>query len=130
MGAPSGRKPARPAHCAGRGHPCGCPHHHGGGGKRAARLARRQIGTIDDLREDARGLRIIAACAGAQVRVGQGLSFGYRVRRAHRSAWGAYRELTQLDLIEISLVAQPMQPLARVLATDAPFSTEETDHGL
>ena len=92
--------------------------------------ARRQIGTIDDLREDARGLRIIAACAGAQVRVGQGLSFGYRVRRAHRSACGAYRELTQLDLIEISLVAQPMQPLARVLATDAPFSTEETDHGL
>ena len=42
-----------------------------------------------------------------------GLSFGYRVRGARR---GRVRELTDLDLVEISLVARPMQPLARVQA--------------
>mgnify|MGYP003390262839 len=44
---------------------------------------------------------------------GAGLSFGYRVRG---SAHGTYRELTDLDLIEVSVVNHPMQPLARVLA--------------
>ena len=40
-----------------------------------------------------------------------GLSFGYRVRAAKGSA---PRELSALDLVEISLVTRPMQPLARV----------------
>jgi hypothetical protein len=31
---------------------------------------------------------------------------------------GAVRELTALDLVEVSLVAQPMQPLARVHAIE------------
>ena len=53
--------------------------------------------------------------------VGQGLSFGYRVKAAGTT--GPYRELTSLDLIEVSLVAQPMQPLARVIATH-PHSDE------
>jgi phage head maturation protease len=30
-----------------------------------------------------------------------------------------YRELTDLDLIEVSVVTTPMQPLARVLAVEA-----------
>ena len=45
-----------------------------------------------------------------------GLSFGYRVREA-KSA-GAYRELVELDLVEVSLVANPMQPKARVHAVE------------
>lgn len=40
-----------------------------------------------------------------------GLSFGYRVREARG---GAAREIRRLDLMEVSLVASPMQPLARV----------------
>ena len=56
----------------------------------------RRIGTVESLSED--------RC---------GLSFGYRVRAKQR---GAYRELTDLDLIEVSIFTHPMQPLARVLA--------------
>lgn len=65
--------------------------------------------------EDDRGLRVTGTIAGRFVPVGQGLSFGYRVRAAATS--GHFRELKALDLIEVSLVAQPMQPLARVIAT-------------
>jgi phage head maturation protease len=43
------------------------------------------------------------------------LSFGYRVRAARGVR---PRELLALDLAEVSLVAQPMQPLARVIAVD------------
>lgn len=94
--------------------------------------AGRRIGTIERLAEDARGLRI-TGIANQPVRVGQGLSFGYRVRRAAPSACGTYRELTAVDLIEISLVAHPMQPLARVIATQDPIDLtpqKETDDGL
>lgn len=85
-----------------------------------------RIGTVDELCEDETGLRVIASVAGVDVAVGQGLSFGYRVRDASK---GTFRELKRLDLIEVSLVAQLMQPLARVLAveaTDNPFTTGET----
>lgn len=91
--------------------------------------ARRQIGVIDRLAEDARGLRITGT-ADRPVRVGQGLSFGYRVRDASPSACGAYRELKLVELIEISLVAHPMQPLARVVATQDPTPQQETEDGL
>ncbi|WNO53547.1 HK97 family phage prohead protease [Stakelama saccharophila] len=77
------------------------------------------VGRVRVLGEDARGLRVIGAlaepklaglvCDGAVT----GLSFGYRAREIKR---GRYRELARLDLIEVSLVAQPMQPLARVHA--------------
>ena len=80
----------------------------------------RRIGTVDSVAEDDRGLRVTglvdrALVTGGAVPVGQGLSFGYRVRAAGTT--GPFRELTALDLIEVSLVAQPMQPLARVIAT-------------
>ena len=71
---------------------------------------RRRIGTVETLTEDARGLRVIGS-SDAPVAAGTGLSFGYRVRAARH---GTYRELNDLDLIEVSLVAAPMQPLARV----------------
>lgn len=80
------------------------------------------VGIVEHAEPDARGLRVIArvddARVAALVRAGavDGLSFGYRVRAARGGA--GRRELTALDLIEVSLVAQPMQPLARVIAVE------------
>jgi hypothetical protein len=75
----------------------------------------RRIGFIEALEEDDRGLRVVAQldADAPAVASGAGLSFGYRVRSAKQ---GTYRELTDLDLIEVSIVNHPMQPLARVLA--------------
>jgi hypothetical protein len=75
----------------------------------------RRIGFVERLEEDARGLRVIAQMDddAPPIASGAGLSFGYRVRSAKH---GTYRELTDLDLIEVSIVNHPMQPLARVLA--------------
>ena len=79
--------------------------------------AGRPIGRVEYLREDGRGLRVIGqvvdarAAALIEARAVTGLSFGYRVREARGSA---PRELTELDLVEVSLVTFPMQPLARV----------------
>lgn len=87
--------------------------------------AGRVLGRIEHLSEDKRGLRVIARLDGGAEgrRVGallqdgklDGLSFGYRVREART---GAHRELIDLDLVEVSLVAKPMQRLARVHAVD------------
>jgi len=83
--------------------------------------AGRVLGRIEHLSEDQRGLRIIARVrdtkVGALLQVGKldGLSFGYRVREAKG---GAHRELVELDLVEVSLVARPMQRLARVHAVE------------
>jgi HK97 family phage prohead protease len=86
---------------------------------------RRPVGRIEYLKEDRRGLRVIARlsdgrggrAAAALLREGKvaGLSFGYRVRQARP---GAARELTDLDLLEISLVTEPMQSKARVHALE------------
>jgi HK97 family phage prohead protease len=78
------------------------------------------IGRIEHLSEDSRGLRVIARVADARVgdlvrRGLRGLSFGYRVRQARQ---GAVRELLDLDLVEVSLVARPMQPRAKVHAVE------------
>ncbi len=75
------------------------------------------IGVVETLAEDARGLRVTGRIADARaaelVRSGalNGLSFGYRARAVRQ---GARRVIAAADLIEISLVAQPMQPLARI----------------
>jgi uncharacterized protein len=74
----------------------------------------RRIGWVEQLEEDDRGLRVIARMEDdTPVRAGTGLSFGYRVRHAENRT---YRELNELDLIEVSVVTHPMQPHARVLA--------------
>lgn len=79
------------------------------------------VGVIEQLAEDRRGLRIIGRVdeprlAGLVAKGAvRGLSFGYRVRDAGR---GAVRELKAVDLVEVSLVAHPMQPLARVHAVE------------
>jgi HK97 family phage prohead protease len=80
------------------------------------------VGRIERLSEDERGLRVIATLrdgrAARLLESGQvdGLSFGYRVREAKGA--GGLRELVELDLIEVSLVANPMQPGARVHAVE------------
>jgi uncharacterized protein len=92
--------------------------------------AGRPIGRIEMLAEDARGLRVIGRLgearagreAAALLKDGAigGLSFGYRVRSGRE---GARRELTDLELVEVSLVTFPMQPAARVHAVRAPNSS-------
>ena len=88
-----------------------------------------QIGTIEHVAEDARGLRVIGrlwerggapATAAALLRKGavDGLSFGYRVVAARPGA-GSARRLERLDIVEVSLVTHPMQPGARVHALEA-----------
>jgi len=80
------------------------------------------IGRIEHLSEDKRGLRVIAAVDDERAArlLGRGtvdgLSFGYRVREA--KSVGRVRELVGLDLVEVSLVANPMQPKARVHAVE------------
>ena len=87
--------------------------------------AGRPVGRIEYLKEDKRGLRVIARLsesaagreAAALLKDGavSGLSFGYRVRAASGEA---PRELRDLDLVEVSLVTLPMQPRARVHAVE------------
>jgi uncharacterized protein len=78
----------------------------------------KRIGYIESLSEDDRGLRVIARMddGAPAIATGAGLSFGYRVRNM---AQHTYRELERLDLIEVSVVTHPMQPLARVLAVES-----------
>jgi uncharacterized protein len=85
----------------------------------------KRIGFVERVEEDARGLRVVAQLDphAPPVVSGAGLSFGYRVRQANQ---GTYRELTDVDLIEVSIVNHPMQPLARVLAV----AKEGEDYGL
>lgn len=81
---------------------------------------RQQIGRVDYVREDRRGLRVIGSISTA-TRAGReaavvlasgemrGLSFGYRVN----SSSGQHpRELLDLNVAEVSLVAFPMQTRA------------------
>ncbi|NIJ21618.1 hypothetical protein FHS95_003321 [Sphingomonas naasensis] len=80
------------------------------------------IGTVERLAADRRGLRVVARVEEPQLAAAvargavTGLSFGYRVTEAEA---GPHREIKGLQLLEISLVASPMQPLARVHAVAA-----------
>ena len=84
------------------------------------------IGRIEHLSEDERGLRVIGELGGSEdarraaallaARKVDGLSFGYRVRSAGTRE--GLRELNELELVEVSLVAEPMQPRARVHAVE------------
>lgn len=79
------------------------------------------VGRIERLCEDARGLRVIGVVADARVAglvaagAVTGLSVGYRARVVERRV---HRELLRVDLVEVSLVAQPMQPGARIVAVE------------
>jgi len=86
----------------------------------------RPIGRIERIAEDRRGLRVIGRLSpGAQGEAAaalladgalSGLSFGYRVRGRGIAPAPARRAITDLELVEISLVTFPMQPAARVHA--------------
>ena len=86
--------------------------------------AAQPIGRVDHLSEDSRGLRVIASLADTRVardaaallesNALTGLSFGYRVRAS--TPGRGTRTLTDVELIEVSLVTFPMQRLARVVA--------------
>ena len=75
-------------------------------------------------RRDEAGIRPLMDWLAGDARVGRlveggrlkGLSFGYRVRDAREG--GAARELIDLDLVEVSLVARPMQRSAKVHAIE------------
>lgn len=79
-----------------------------------------RIGWIEQVSEDARGLRVVATIdnpaggAAAALKRGAvtGLSFGYRARGFTHSEAG--RDLQDIDLFEVSLVTHPMQHGARV----------------
>jgi HK97 family phage prohead protease len=88
-----------------------------------------RIGRVELAAEDRRGLRLVATIDGhapvaarvaSLVETGRltGLSFGYRINAA-RALPGAVRELSALDLVEVSLVPFPMQPAARVLSVES-----------
>ncbi|WP_225207790.1 HK97 family phage prohead protease [Novosphingobium huizhouense] len=85
-----------------------------------------QIGWVESAEEDARGLRVIAQVTATDSPAARalargavdGLSFGYRVRDG--ALRGGGRELRALDLLEVSLVSRPMQPLARVHMVSPP----------
>ncbi|MGR3759629.1 HK97 family phage prohead protease [Roseobacteraceae bacterium NS-SX3] len=87
------------------------------------------IGVWDEVREDGCGLwvkgRLLTATArGAEaaelIAAGaiDGLSIGYRTKRARRGADGT-RHLIEVELWEVSLVTFPMLPAARVVAKAA-----------
>ncbi len=96
------------------------------------------VGFVEQMREDARGLRVVARVvasgrgeqAAQLLRAGaiDGLSFGYRVKSARPDRVRGLRQLIKLDLIEVSLVTFPMQPLARVLGFS--MVAEETTNDL
>jgi hypothetical protein len=75
-----------------------------------------------DAREDARGLFVQGEIDERQpgaaralrmiAKGGDGLSIGFITRAAHHAARG--RVLEDIDLLEVSLVSLPMQPLARL----------------
>jgi len=89
------------------------------------------IGVWDEVREDTRGLwvrgRILADVARGREALAligagalDGLSIGYRTKRAERLTGGG-RRLIEVELWEVSLVTFPMLPQARVAAkADAP----------
>jgi len=79
-----------------------------------------QIGEIECVTQDERGLRVIARIDRTSSRAAHllsqggvsGLSFGYHARQARHSEAG--RELSEIDLFEVSLVTHPLQYGARV----------------
>lgn len=97
--------------------------------------AARPIGHWTALRETERGLWVEGALAEnvqladevfALARQGMlaGLSIGFRPVKASRGEGRVKRRLHEIDLIEVSLVTFPMQPLARLHSVTGPNEKE------
>jgi hypothetical protein len=88
------------------------------------------VGVWLDMREDARGLRVTGRLLPGVARARElyeliaaraldGLSIGFRTAEAVRDARSGVRRLRRIDLWEVSLVAFPMLPEARLHAAPA-----------
>ena len=88
------------------------------------------IGIWERIREDAHGLYVRGRLTPGVARAGEilalmrdgavdGLSIGFRARKALRDARTGLRRLYEIDLWEISIVTFPMLPGARVSAVKA-----------
>ena len=96
------------------------------------------VGVWDEAKEDVRGLFVRGRITGetaasrlcaALVRAGalDGLSIGFRTRRARGAEGGRLRVLSEVDLIEVSLTPRPLLPLARFApASDPPLHPQRT----
>ena len=79
------------------------------------------VGSLSVVAEDARGLWVEGVVADlelarlVQAAAVAGLSVGYRATSVRQ---GGRRELLSVELVEVSLVAVPMQALARVEVVD------------
>jgi HK97 family phage prohead protease len=96
------------------------------------------IGAWEVIREDARGLYVrgrltLDVARGREIlalmREGalDGLSIGFRTRKAVRDARSGLRRLYEIDLWEISIVTFPMLPDARISAVKADPSARPPD---
>lgn len=89
------------------------------------------VGDIHRIAEDARGLWIEAEvrdpAVARLVRGGalRGLSVGYRATATRQGAW---REILAAELAEVSLVAQPAQPDARVAQVEQVMAGLNRNH--
>lgn len=90
------------------------------------------IGVWEAIREDARGLYVRGRLTLDVARAGEilalmregaldGLSIGFRTRKAVRDARSGLRRLYEIDLWEISIVTFPMLPDARISAVKAAY---------
>jgi len=93
------------------------------------------IGRWHAIREDRSGLHVSGALvldtrrgreAAALMRAGAltGLSIGYVAVESHRDRGRGVRVLTEIELIEVSPVTFPAQPLARITLAGQPFRDE------
>ncbi|MEG3084325.1 HK97 family phage prohead protease [Sphingomonas sp. PB2P12] len=88
------------------------------------------VGSLASVREDARGLRVEGVVEDPElarlVRSGAvaGLSVGYRAVSVRQ---GGRRELLRVALVEVSLVAVPMQVLARLEIVRHPDESQDPD---
>ncbi|TCP65825.1 hypothetical protein C8J43_10827 [Sphingomonas sp. PP-CE-1G-424] len=88
------------------------------------------VGVLSVVAEDARGLRVEGVVADLElarlVRGGAvaGLSVGYRATSVRQ---GVRRELLAVELVEVSLVAVPMQALARLEVLRHPDESQDPE---
>jgi HK97 family phage prohead protease len=92
------------------------------------------IGSWLSIEEDWRGLKVKGRLNLAVARAREalallrdgavdGLSIGFRVKTARKTAGGSVRRLLELDLWEISIVTFPMLPQARITAVKRALET-------